>query len=62
MIKRRFRLDWGSMGTEIVEGETIAQAMTLAGYGGGAARALKSYSEIPDATVEAKARGQMTLT
>ena len=56
MIKRKFELDWGDMGTEIVEGENIAQAMTLAGYGRGAVRALKAWKLLPDPAVEAAAR------
>lgn len=45
----RYLLKWGgSIRDEIVEGESIHQAMTLAGYGGGAYRALDSWQQLPD--------------
>lgn len=40
-----FTLFWRTGQREIVRGRTIAEAMTLAGYGGGAVRALDFYAK-----------------
>lgn len=49
----QFKLHWlNSDEPEVVEGPTIAEAMTLAGYGNGAVRALDHYEEIKNAEVE----------
>ncbi len=40
----QFTLFWRGGKREIVEGRTIAEAMTLAGYSGGAVRALDFYA------------------
>ena len=40
----KFTLYWRTGKREVVQGRTIAEAMTLAGYGGGAARALDFYA------------------
>lgn len=46
-IKRRFLLHWkGSDKPELVEGSGPADAMTRAGYGGGAIAALDYYEEL----------------
>ncbi|MFH1404589.1 MAG: hypothetical protein ABIH21_00630 [Patescibacteria group bacterium] len=39
----KFKLHWLHRKIEVVEGETVAQAMTLAGYSQGAVRALDWY-------------------
>jgi len=41
----KFTLYWLTGKREVVEGEDAAQAMTLAGYGGGAVRALDFYAQ-----------------
>lgn len=38
-----YTLFWLTGSSEVVKGDTIAQAMTLAGYGGGSVRALDFY-------------------
>ena len=43
---KKFRLHWLTGCKEIVEGNDIASAMTHAGYGGGAIKALDWYEEI----------------
>jgi hypothetical protein len=43
-----FTLYWYSGKREIVQGRTIAEAMTLAGYSGGALRALDFYASGDD--------------
>ncbi len=43
--EKTFTLHWIGGKTEVVKGETIATAMTAAGYGGGAVRALDYYSD-----------------
>ena len=40
----KFTLYWLAGEREVVEGRDIGEAMTLAGYGGGAARALDFWS------------------
>lgn len=40
----KFTLFWLDGRREVVQGRTIAEAMTLAGYGGGALRALDFYA------------------
>lgn len=40
----KFTLFWLGGKREVVQGRTIAEAMTLAGYGGGAVRALDFYA------------------
>ena len=42
----KFKLHWLTGEEEIVEGETVAQAMTLAGYSQGAVPALDYYEEV----------------
>lgn len=44
MSDPKFTLYWRTGDREIVSGRTISEAMTLAGYGGGAARALDFYA------------------
>lgn len=41
----KFTLYWRTGQREIVQGRTIAEAMTLAGYGGGAVRALDFHAK-----------------
>lgn len=41
----KFTLYWKTGDREVVEGRTAGQAMTLAGYGGGAARALEFWAQ-----------------
>ena len=43
---KKFKLFWLGGRIEIIEGKTIAEAFTLAGYGAGAVRALDYYKEI----------------
>ena len=43
-IEKDFTLFWRDGKREIVRGTSIAEAMTRAGYGGGALRALDFYS------------------
>jgi hypothetical protein len=40
----KFTLFWRTGAREVVQGRTVAEAMTLAGYGGGAARALDFWA------------------
>jgi hypothetical protein len=40
----KFTLYWRGGKHEVIQGRTIAEAMTLAGYGGGAVRALDFYA------------------
>lgn len=40
---KKFRLYWGNGKTEVVEGSDFANAVTKAGYGAGAMRALDFY-------------------
>ena len=40
-----FTLYWCTGHRDVVQGRTIAEAMTLAGYGGGSVAALDFYSE-----------------
>lgn len=40
----KFTLFWRTGDREVVQGRTIAEAMSLAGYGGGAVRALDFYA------------------
>lgn len=44
----KFTLYWRTGKREVVQGRTIAEAMTLAGYGGGAVRALDFYANGDD--------------
>lgn len=44
MKKKTYTLFWLTGKTEIITGDTPAEAMTLAGYGGGAVRALDFYA------------------
>lgn len=46
MAKKTFKLHWLTGRTEEISGETISEAMMLAGYGGGAVRALDYYEEV----------------
>ncbi len=41
---KKFTLYWKTGDREVVEGRDIAEAMTLAGYGGGAAGALEVWT------------------
>lgn len=41
----KFTLYWLDGKREVVEGNSISEAMTLAGYGGGAVRALDFYAD-----------------
>ncbi len=50
--QKTFKLHWLRGNTEIVKGDTIAEAFTLAGYGGGAIRALDWYKECTADTKE----------
>jgi len=50
MGKMKFILHWYSSPDEIVEGDDIAQAMTLAGYSQGALPALDYWEEIKEDT------------
>lgn len=43
---KNFKLYWLDGTTEVVVGDNIARAMTKAGYGAGAIRALDYYKEI----------------
>ena len=43
---KRFRLFWLTGTTEDVEGNTVAEAITRAGYGRGAIQALDYYEEL----------------
>jgi hypothetical protein len=40
----KFTLYWRTGDREVIEGETVARAMTAAGYGGGAIGALDFYA------------------
>lgn len=40
----KFTLYWRTGDREVVQGRTVAEAMTLAGYGGGALRALDFWA------------------
>ena len=44
----KFTLYWRDGKREVVQGRTIAEAMTLSGYGGGAVRALDFYASGDD--------------
>lgn len=44
----KFTLYWLDGKREVVQGRTAAEAMTLAGYGGGAVRALDFYANGED--------------
>lgn len=43
--QKTFKLHWLHGDTEVIKGNTIAEAFMLAGYGGGAIRALDWYEE-----------------
>lgn len=45
---KTYTLYWRDGGREIVSGPDVAQAMTLAGYGGGAVAALDFYADGDD--------------
>lgn len=45
---RTFKLHWLDGSIELVYGNTIAEAFTLAGYGGGALAALDYYEEVKE--------------
>ncbi len=47
-MKKKFRLHWLTGKKEIVRGPSIEEACMLAGYGGGAIRALDWYEEIDE--------------
>lgn len=47
---KTFILHWLTGKTEEVSGKSIVTAMTHAGYGGGAIRALDYYEEVKDKT------------
>ena len=49
---KTFKLHWLHGDTEIIKGNTIAEAFMLAGYGGGAIRALDWYEECAANTKE----------
>lgn len=44
-MKKTFTLFWLDGKSELVQGETVEQAMTNAGYGNGALKALDFYAE-----------------
>ena len=48
----KFKLYWLTGKTEIIEGETISQAFTHAGYGAGAIKALDWYEPISQVSPE----------
>jgi hypothetical protein len=50
--QKTFKLHWLHGDTEFVKGNTIAEAFMLAGYGGGAIRALDWYEECAADTME----------
>lgn len=45
---RTFTLYWRTGTRELIKGRNVAEAMTLAGYGGGATRALDFWAEGDD--------------
>jgi hypothetical protein len=45
---KKFKLHWLGGDTEIVEGNTIADAFARAGYGGGAIRALDWFEPLKE--------------
>lgn len=45
---KKFKLHWLDGKEEIVEGQDIKDAFTLAGYGAGALSALDYYEEVTD--------------
>jgi hypothetical protein len=49
---KKFTLWWLTGDREVIEGETIANAFSRAGYGGGAMSALDFYSEGEDDSYE----------
>ena len=48
----KFKLYWKTGETEVVEGETPEQAMTLAGYSQGAIPALDYYERVDKQTAQ----------
>ena len=48
MTDKTFTLYWRTGDREVVTGETVEKAMMLAGYGGGAIRALDFYAKGDD--------------
>ena len=44
---KAFKLTWLGGKIEIIRGQTIADAFSKAGYGGGAIRALDTWEEVP---------------
>lgn len=45
---KQFRVHWLDKTTSIVEGTDISNALTLAGYGGGASRAIDWWEELEE--------------
>jgi len=54
---KKFRLHWTGGKTEIVQGNTIAEAFTRAGLGAGALRALDWYEEVAETPVKKERKG-----
>ena len=48
----KFILHWLTGETEEIEGNSISEAFTLAGYSSGALRALDYYEEVKDETIQ----------